>query len=80
MSLDVPVMKPELDIAGWDASSLVPDNIKIKKSIKLFPLVLACTLAWNLDSKTFSYKTSCKDRILHGKVTLDVGARALQYR
>ena len=75
-------MPPEVNVAGWSSSSLVPDNIKVKKSIQLtpLPLTLGCTLAWNLETKTFKYKTSCKDNILRGKVTLDMGTQSLHYR
>lgn len=56
--------------------------MQVKKSITLkpLPLVLTTTLSWNIESKAFTIKTSCKDSLFRGKVTLDVGAKAIQYR
>ena len=57
-------------------------HAQVKKSIQLkpLPLVVSSTLSWNIQSKDFTVKTSCKDSLLQGKITLDVGARAIQYR
>ena len=55
--------------------------MQVKKSVKLLPLlVISSTLSWNIQSREFTLRTSCKDRLLQGKITLDLGARAIQYR
>ncbi len=38
------------------------------------------SLKWNVDTKAVKYKVSCRDSILHGKITLDVNAQSLEYR
>ncbi len=38
------------------------------------------TACYNLASKDVTYKLSCKDLLLHGKITLDPSERSLQYR
>lgn len=62
--------------------NLVPANIKVKKSVGLglLPLRLSGSVVWNLESHKVHYKMACKDKILHGKLSVDVEQRALQYR
>ncbi len=56
------------------------DNIKLKKSLKILLVRLTGTVAYNLHNKNISYKLSCKDVLLNGRITLDPQAQAVDYR
>ncbi|GAX83863.1 hypothetical protein CEUSTIGMA_g11288.t1 [Chlamydomonas eustigma] len=70
---------PDIDISGL---SVVPDNLILRKNIKLrpFPLVLDGSLIWNIESKGWTYKLSCRDSILNGRITVDIREKTLEYR
>uniref|UniRef100_A0A7S0RET5 Uncharacterized protein n=1 Tax=Chlamydomonas leiostraca TaxID=1034604 RepID=A0A7S0RET5_9CHLO len=73
-------MKPEVFFTWASENASYIDNIKVKKVIKLFPVQFAATGFYNLHSRQFSHKLSCKDVMLRGKITYDPGARAVEYR
>ncbi len=47
---------------NWANNSGPLDNIKIKKTIKIFPIAFTGTLAYNLNSKLISYKVRLRSR------------------
>lgn len=72
-------MFPEVDFSSY---SFVPDNIKVKKIVRVrpLPLELGASLNYNLEHRALTYKLACKETVLGGKVTLDVKERAVEYR
>lgn len=74
-------MKPELDFSSG-FYGLAPDNVKVKKTVRLrpLPLELGASLVYNIESRGIKWKLNCKETLLGGKVTADIPNRALEYR
>ena len=72
-------MRPELFL-NWAEGGFSIDNIKVKKVIKLFLFRFSATGFYNLHTKQFRHKLSCKDSILKGRINIHPQDNALEYR
>lgn len=65
----------ELDYTGC-----FPDRVKVKKTIKFWPLEATGALVWEDRSLCFSHRFTVKDQFLKGKFRFDSGRHEIQYR